>query len=59
MQKAVTIDEQGDAGVQNNAADFGLHDDIIEHDANADLDAAMERLNTTGSDAAANEMKGQ
>ena len=59
MQKAVTIDEQGDAGVQNNAADFGLHDDIIEHDANTDLDAAMERLNTTGSDAAANEMKGQ
>ena len=59
MQKAVTIDEQGDAGVQNHAADFGLHDDIIEHDANADLDAAMERLNTTGSDAAANEMKGQ
>ena len=59
MQKAVTIDEQGDAGIQNNAADFGLHDDIIEHDANADLDAAMERLNTAGSDAAANEMKGQ
>ena len=54
MQKAVTIDEQGDAGVQNNAADFGLHDDIIEHDANADLDEAMERLNTTGSDAVAN-----
>ena len=59
MQKAVTIDEQGDAGVQNNAADFGLHDDIIEHDAMSELDAAVERLNTTGSDAAANEMKGQ
>ena len=58
MQKAVTIDEQGDAGVQNNAADFGLHDDIIEHDANADLDAAMEKLGS-GKDAAANEMKGQ